>query len=52
VSPNDVGYVDSLKPKRKRQEEISGELSTRPGLEVTVTRGGKIKIKKTSERAN
>ena len=43
---NEVGYVDAVKPLPKGKEELTDELSTQPGLEVTVRPDGSIKIKK------
>jgi len=43
---NDVGFVDAAKPLPKGKEELTDELSTQPGLEVTVRPDGHIKIKK------
>ncbi len=46
VPVNAIGYVDASLPKKKAMEEVTDELSTRPGLEVTVHKSGKLRIKK------
>ena len=49
VPVNAIGYVDASLPKPKAREELTDELSTRPGLEVTVARDGNLKLRKKSD---
>jgi len=46
---NDVGFVDADVPKKIKRESVSGELSTIPGVHVTVTPSGHIKVVKTAD---
>lgn len=46
TSGNDIGFVDSDAPARVRREAVTGDLSTQPGMEITVLPAGKIKITK------
>jgi len=46
---NEVGFVDSDIPKKVKRENVTGELSTIPGIEVTVTPSGNIKVVKTAD---
>ena len=43
VPTNEVGFVDADIPKKVNRENVTGELSTIPGIEVTVTPSGNIK---------
>jgi len=49
ASGNDLGFVDADIPKKVTREVVTGELSTRPGMEVTVTPSGNIKVAKTGD---
>jgi len=44
---NDIGFVDADVPKKVKRETVKGELSTIPGVEVTVTPSGDVKVVKT-----
>jgi hypothetical protein len=46
VSVNEVGYVDAKLPKSKVREDVTDEVSTQPGLEVTVKADGSVRVKK------
>merc|ERR1711994_1151262 len=46
---NKVGFVDADIPKKNKRESVTGELSTIPGIEVTVTPSGNIKVVKTAD---
>jgi len=46
---NDVGFVDADIPKKAKRENVTGELSTIPGIEVTITPSGNIKVVKTAD---
>merc|ERR1712018_121036 len=46
---NEVGFVDAAIPKKAKRENITGELSTIPGIEVTITPSGNIKVVKTAD---
>jgi len=46
---NDVGFVDADIPKKNKRESVTGELSTIPGIEVTVTPSGNIRVVKTAD---
>jgi len=46
---NEVGFVDADIPKKVKRENVTGELSTIPGIEVTVTPSGNIKVVKTAD---
>ena len=47
VPTNDIGFVDADVPKKVKRETVKGELSTIPGVEVTVTPSGDVKVVKT-----
>jgi len=49
ASGNGLGYVDASLPAKATRETVTGELSTQPGMEVTVTPYGTIKVKKTGD---
>jgi len=46
---NEVGFVDADIPKKNKRESVTGELSTIPGIEVTVTPSGNIRVVKTAD---
>merc|ERR1719376_1588008 len=48
-SGNELGFVDADVPQKISLETVSGELSTQPGMEVTVTPFGTIKISKSGD---
>ena len=41
--------MDASLPAKATRETVTGELSTQPGMEVTVTPYGTIKVKKTGD---
>jgi len=49
ASGNDLGFVDADIPNKVSRETVTGELSTQPGMEVTITPHGTIKVKKTGD---
>merc|ERR1711974_292199 len=49
ASGNGLGYVDASLPAKATRETVTGELSTQPGMEVTVAPYGTIKVKKTGD---
>ena len=49
VPTNEVGFVDADIPKKNKRESVTGELSTIPGIEVTVTPSGNIRVVKTAD---
>merc|ERR1712029_1300036 len=49
ASGNDLGFVDADIPNKVSSEVVTGELSTQPGMEVTITPHGTIKVKKTGD---
>jgi len=49
ASGNDLGFVDADIPNKVSREVVTGELSTQPGMEVTITPHGTIKVKKTGD---
>merc|ERR1712029_665818 len=49
ASGNDLGFVDADIPNKVSREVVAGELSTQPGMEVTITPHGTIKVKKTGD---
>merc|ERR1712223_1459503 len=46
---NDVGFVDADIPKKNKRESVTGELSTIPGIKVTATPSGNIRVVKTAD---
>ena len=49
ASGNGLGFIDSDVPARIRRDTVKGELSTQPGMEITVLPQGTIKINKKND---